>query len=70
MYEITPLKWAKCNWWVAESPSTGAGWLSIAREEGKYYSLWNCDTPFNTFEEAMIAGQAFHNDYLKNIFGR
>lgn len=65
MYEIIPLAWTKYDWWVAGSPSTRTGSLCIAHEEGKYWSLWNCDPPFNTLEEAMAAGQAFHDAYLK-----
>lgn len=66
MYEIIPLSWIKRDFWVAETPAAGSGFISIAFEQGKYWPLWNCSLPgFDTLEEAMGAGQEFHNTFIK-----
>ena len=42
-----------------------SGDLSIALEQGKYWPLWTCDLPgFETLEEAINAGQEFHDAFL------
>ena len=66
MYDIIPLSWTKRDFWVAETPAARSGYISIALEEGKYWPLWSCDLPgFSTLDEAMAAGQEFHDNFLK-----
>lgn len=73
-YQIKELVWrevvgANSDGWYAETPaSQTSDGIYIAFEEGKYWPIWNNALPgFTTLAEAQAAGQAFHDNYIRQF---
>ena len=63
---VKPLMWEERDCYYAESPSTRAGYLLIANEEGRYWGLWAGAVVegHETLDEAKAEGQALHDAFI------
>lgn len=68
MMKIKKLEWIKRDWWIATSPFGINKQIAICFEKGRFWPIWpdsiDIDA-FNTLEDAMEAGQRFHDTQLK-----
>lgn len=66
--KIKKLEWAKRDSWIAKTPFGVHNQIAISFEQGKYWPIWpdSIDLDgFETLEDAMQAGQDFHESQLK-----
>jgi hypothetical protein len=63
------LEWTKLDSWIAKTPASPSGFISIGYEDNRFWPLWNCDQKgiagFESLEEAMTNGQEYHEKFLK-----
>lgn len=65
---IKPLEWRKFDFWIAYTPAAPNGNIMIAKEQDKYWPLWDCDLPgYDTLEEAQSQGQRFHDTFVRHF---
>ena len=64
-FRFTPLKWIKRDSWVADTPASEFGYITISYEDGKFWASWDLSLPGCTDLEALkLAGQKWHNEWL------
>lgn len=67
--KFKPLNWIKRDYWIACTPASRFGDISIAYEEGLYWASWDLTLPgTKDLEELKQKGQEFHENYLKQFF--
>lgn len=66
--KIKKLKWIKKDSWIATTPFGPNNQIAICFEQGKFWPIWPDSIylgGFDTLEDAMEAGQSFHETQLK-----
>lgn len=66
--KIKKLEWVKRDMWIADTPASHRGYITISFEEGKYWPNWACSLPgSDDLETVMAQGQEFHDTFIKKF---
>lgn len=63
--KFRPLKWIERDCWVADTPASEFGYITICYEEDKYWASWDLSLPGTIdLESLRQAAQAWHEEWL------